>query len=1351
MSAGYDGNIKLGVSVTADSKSVVAELGALRKQIVDMFSSVDKSLAGGSGSFSSLEKSLSKIATDVGDITKVLKGLPTKDVAKVVDTVKEVGTAASKSGDAVKSAFDFDVETASTEELYQKLKQLRAEAEAIRQQKLADGFSPAQAENSKDVRVRKNKISDIATELRNNRGLSDVTDYQPAMNFSGDVGDEQVKNLENALVHAYEALQDLQYGLADMSEADDGFVEKTARVNELTAAIANLNEQLGFEQVRLSGVNVSASGDAPKTAPVSASNIGYDASGIKYAEVYGAQGREAAEEFIRQYNEILNIEGKEAAVKFAKSFNVGGAPGENMISQYKKELASLQSRMKDFDKLKIVMSDEDVGKTLLRIDELKNKIAELIRDARDMNLDVPMDDSLRDAMRQVEELQSKMKQFGKDGTGFSSFEEAQSASARLAGLTQSVNEYFRSLDPAQQKLAEFKQAMADVATFKAKPRGSMTADDAAQYESARATLKGYKNDLASLIQIRNALKSNIGQFEKTGIGMNSAELKQSKVLLADVSHQCDILTGSATRAGDAMKTIGVVDSKMSQISTSIAGALKGISKLTGFFGILGKRGSKASNSIGKGFKRNLLTLMKFTFGVRGLFTLFRRLRSTAVDSLKTIASQFPSVNKQFSETITLLSGLKGSFGTLALPLITAVLPAVNAVIQALTSAIQLVAKFFATLSGGGVIYKVTAKQQDFADSLNSAGGAAKEAAKSLMGFDELNVLQDDTSGGGGGGSDWTYEEEMVDPKSAVAKFAAMLKEAWATGDFLDVGKFLAEQLEDGLNSLDSWITGDGFALAEKIGGSLATLINGITSVSGLAESAGRTIADAFNMITTGLNEFLSGTDWEGIGEFIGTSITSLFDNVDWNLLGQTISNAITGLLETIISALKTTDWEKIGQSIGELIAGIDFSTIVWDVTKLVAGFVSALAEGIAGWAETEPISAAIATMLGGAFVGVKIAPIITTVIGWFGQLGEVFTLVSSGSATFSEAMQLVFGPGSVLGGIGMVIGGAITAISSFLSMLINGFDWLKEILMVIGVAIAAVGAIILGAPALVTGIIAAIVAAVMSLVVVVKDNWNAICDWFSKTWNNLKTGWSDFWDEVGQIATNIWTSIQTSLSNIVTNIKNTFVNGWNTMKTNVTTIFNNIKTSVVNVVNGMKTSISTALTNIKNTFVNVWTNIKNSVSNIVKGLSTVINGVISGIKNGVSGVATSVKNAINKVIRSLNGLNFTVPSWVPVLGGKKFKFNIPYLAQGAVIPPNKEFMAVLGDQKHGTNIEAPLDTIKQAVAEELSEQIDAMMVGFQAVVDAINNKDLDVRIGDKEIGRAADRYNKRQALVRGTL
>ena len=74
----------------------------------------------------------------------------------------------------------------------------------------------------------------------------------------------------------------------------------------------------------------------------------------------------------------------------------------------------------------------------------------------------------------------------------------------------------------------------------------------------------------------------------------------------------------------------------------------------------------------------------------------------------------------------------------------------------------------------------------------------------------------------------------------------------------------------------------------------------------------------------------------------------------------------------------------------------------------------------------------------------------------------------------------------------------------------------------------------------------------------------------------------------------------------------------------------------------------------------------------------------------------------------INDIDFDIPDWVPVFGGKSFDINIPkvksvkipYLAQGAVIPPNAPFMAVLGDQRHGNNIETPEDLLRKVVREE---------------------------------------------------
>ena len=68
---------------------------------------------------------------------------------------------------------------------------------------------------------------------------------------------------------------------------------------------------------------------------------------------------------------------------------------------------------------------------------------------------------------------------------------------------------------------------------------------------------------------------------------------------------------------------------------------------------------------------------------------------------------------------------------------------------------------------------------------------------------------------------------------------------------------------------------------------------------------------------------------------------------------------------------------------------------------------------------------------------------------------------------------------------------------------------------------------------------------------------------------------------------------------------------------------------------------------------------------------------------------------INVLVRGINKLSFDVPSWVPGIGGKSLGFSIPLipqvqiprLATGAVIPPNQQFAAILGDQTHGRNLE----------------------------------------------------------------
>lgn len=124
------------------------------------------------------------------------------------------------------------------------------------------------------------------------------------------------------------------------------------------------------------------------------------------------------------------------------------------------------------------------------------------------------------------------------------------------------------------------------------------------------------------------------------------------------------------------------------------------------------------------------------------------------------------------------------------------------------------------------------------------------------------------------------------------------------------------------------------------------------------------------------------------------------------------------------------------------------------------------------------------------------------------------------------------------------------------------------------------------------------------------------------------------------------------------------------------------------------------------------------LTEIWDGIWEMIKGVINTVIGGINGMISAVESAINFVIDAINTLSWEIPDWVPFIGGETFGFDIPNvsfykipeLAEGAVINPNNPFLAVLGDQQSGVNVEAPLDTIKQAVSEVMGVAPDTQIV-----------------------------------------
>jgi hypothetical protein len=135
---------------------------------------------------------------------------------------------------------------------------------------------------------------------------------------------------------------------------------------------------------------------------------------------------------------------------------------------------------------------------------------------------------------------------------------------------------------------------------------------------------------------------------------------------------------------------------------------------------------------------------------------------------------------------------------------------------------------------------------------------------------------------------------------------------------------------------------------------------------------------------------------------------------------------------------------------------------------------------------------------------------------------------------------------------------------------------------------------------------------------------------------------------------------------------------------------------------------------------------------------------VGGLLGGLLGISFSQKGIANKISESIVGNENGNVSENDIMDAirkaLKFKIRVPFLAQGAVIPPNREFLAVLGDQKQGTNIEAPLQTI-----------VDAFNIALAQNGGAVGgNTEVVLEIDGREFGRAVVEQGNKENRRIGT-
>ena len=639
---------------------------------------------------------------------------------------------------------------------------------------------------------------------------------------------------------------------------------------------------------------------------------------------------------------------------------------------------------------------------------------------------------------------------------------------------------------------------------------------------------------------------------------------------------------------------------------------------------------------------------------------------------------------------------------------------------------------------------------DLSDSTDELGKsidkAGKKAKKQLANFDELNnITTHKDSGSGGGGAGLGLGDMGLDTSGLWDPTAK--DSPWSDIDNLyDLGKWIGDKLSDMMESID-WEKI--YRKAKGFGVGLATFLNGLISTD-LFKDLGHTIASALNTAIYSAISFGATFDWQQFGEKLAAGVNEFFTTFDFSALADSINKWVQGIWRTMVAFFSELDYKEIFNGIKEFATSLDPETFMIITGFIVLkklfskGMLQALISGISDGTFSKVISAI------GEFFTLRIPTLASSISKAFSTLFNNLSIGNSLNASLTYAFG---GLATKISGIVSIIGGAVLAVKSFFDMWNNGWSVLKTILEAIGLALVVIGAAILGFTSPIIAIVAAFTFAVSQIVILFHDNWESIKEWFLGIVEWIKTNVIDpvikffepvitffkgLFERIQQFARGCWIIIQAIwivvatwfnskvvqpivnfFAPIVTKIAGFFSSLWNRIKSiwgGVVAFFTPIGNAVIGIWNTVTNSIRNAFTNAFNAVSRVVRTIFNGISSVIQ---SVLNGIINGINNFLSGF-----NAVVSSAAKITGSSWGGVSLIP-------NVSLPRLAKGAVIPPNKEFLAVLGDQSSGTNIEAPLDTIKQALAEVMATNGGAQDTG-----------DIVINIDGNEIFRVVRKQSK---------
>lgn len=299
------------------------------------------------------------------------------------------------------------------------------------------------------------------------------------------------------------------------------------------------------------------------------------------------------------------------------------------------------------------------------------------------------------------------------------------------------------------------------------------------------------------------------------------------------------------------------------------------------------------------------------------------------------------------------------------------------------------------------------------------------------------------------------------------------------------------------------------------------------------------VLDAFNFDKIREDLVPVETAFENMLENIHTGVTNAMGNLGKQVADFANSQQFTDFMQRIadiMNLISAEDVEKILTGLGQGILDIADAIVKFVNSDIFMAFLKAIDEWLenASSKDIAGILKGVAVAIGlfkfGAFVSGGAAKF----IGFLASFGSLFKAVEAVSKLVELAggIEAVGAALEVFGGINAIIVGSITAIAAFFKMWNDGWSLAGEIIKDVGIALVAIGAVILGVAAAPAAIVAAVVAALSALVIVIHDHWDQIVNFFTSTipawWEGTALPFlQSIPSKIAEFFANLWNAIKT--------------------------------------------------------------------------------------------------------------------------------------------------------------------------------------------------------------------------------